>query len=86
MMGAIRGSVKSPSGGARAEVAILVEEGPPHPDVATLTDESGCFVLSGLSAGAYRVSAYVDGVRAASQQVQVGHDAPAVIEFTLNNP
>jgi hypothetical protein len=54
--------------------------------VATLTDESGCFVLSGLSAGAYRVSAYVDGVRAASQQVQVGHDAPAVIEFTLNNP
>lgn len=84
-MGSIYGTVKSKAGIARPEVTVLIDSGPAHPDIAAVADESGRFWLTGLSDGNYQVSAYVDGVRQASQQVLVRGNAAAAVQLELDD-
>lgn len=84
-MGSIQGTVKATSGVTPPEVTVLIDSGPPHPDIAALTNEAGQFSLTGLREGVYQVSAYVDGVRQATEQVQVRADAPAVVRLVLSD-
>ena len=76
----------SPAGDLPPEVAVLVDSGPPHPDMAALADGSGRFSLTGLSDGEYQVSAYVDGVRGATQAVVVRGNQPAQVQLVLQLP
>ena len=82
-MGVIQGTVTSPSGGLPSEVAVLIDSGPPHADIAALADAHGHFSLAGLSEGEYSISAYVDGVRRATQRVTVRGSQPAIVQLVL---
>jgi hypothetical protein len=85
-MGSIQGTVTTKSGRLPPEVAVLIDSGPPHPDIAALADECGRFSLTGLSNGNYQISAYVDGVRRATEQVHIGGDRPAEVQLDLDAP
>ena len=83
-MGSIQGTVTTKSGRLPPEVAVLIDSGPPHPDIAAIADDAGRFTLTGLSDGDYRIAAYVDGVRRASGQVQVVGETPAEVRLVLS--
>ena len=83
-MGSISGTVTTKAGRLPEEVAVLVDSGPPHPDVAALAGDGGRFSLTGLRDGLYTVSAYVDGVRRASLRVELRGDAAPEIELRLD--
>lgn len=85
-MGSIQGTVTSKSGRLPPEVAVLIDSGPPHPDIAALADESGRFSLAGLGSGEYIISAYVDGVRQATECVHIGGNEPAEVQLVLDAP
>jgi hypothetical protein len=83
-MGEIHGTVRTSTGDARAEVTVLIDSGPQHPDIGALTDSKGHFSLSGLRSGNYRISAYIDGIRGATQLVRLTGKSPANIELVLD--
>lgn len=83
-MGAIHGTVRMSTGEVRPDATVLIDSGPPHPDVGALTDREGRFSLSGLRRGSYRISAYVNGVRGATQVVRLTGKSPAKIELVLD--
>ena len=85
-MGSIQGTVTIKSGRLPPEVAVLIDSGPPHPDIAALADETGRFSLTGLSNGEYIISAYVDGVRQATGHVQIHGNEPADVQLVLDAP
>ena len=85
-MGSIQGTVTSKSGRLPPEVAVLIDSGPQHPDIAALADANGNFSLIGLSSGEYKISAYVDGVRQATQRVHILDDEPSQVQLVLDAP
>ncbi|HUE72725.1 MAG TPA: carboxypeptidase-like regulatory domain-containing protein [Pirellulaceae bacterium] len=85
-MGSIQGTVTRKSGRLPPEVAVLIDSGPPHPDIAALADATGRFSLTGLSNGEYIISAYVDGVRQATERVHIRGNEPAEVQLVLDAP
>ena len=73
-MGSISGTVTSKTGRMPAEVTVLIDSGPPHPEIAALAGTDGRFSLPGLVDGDYQISAYVDGVRQAGWPVRLGRE------------
>ncbi len=61
--GGFHGVVTTPSGAAVAEAAVYIVAGPPHSDIAAVTDDAGRFSLGGgeLVAGLYRLGARSPG-------------------------
>ncbi len=55
MLGTLTGLVSDLSGRPVADAAVMLGDGPPHPDIAALTGESGEFRFEALEPGQYEV-------------------------------
>jgi hypothetical protein len=54
MDGSVRGRVKRGDGAAVAGATVFIMKGPgPAPDIASVSDDAGSFVLDGLAEGTY---------------------------------
>lgn len=76
-------SVKGlPIEGAMIEVRSLDKFGPPIPEIAILSDQNGRYEWP-LQPGRYKVSAFAQGYRTATQQVDVEAARLATADFAL---
>lgn len=70
-------------GHAAVEATVMIVEGDtPHPDIASITDETGAFQLGGLAAGWYNLEARL-GPFTGRRSVQLGAGESAWVEFEL---
>ena len=83
-VGSVRGQVlRKTTGAPVCEAAIAIVRGAaPYPDLAVLTDGSGCFFLDGLAAGVWVLGAYGPGSERGEAGVNVaaGLAAEVVIQ------
>jgi hypothetical protein len=78
----IRGRVVTASHQAVESASVAISSGPPHPDIASLTNESGQFLLGDLGPGSYQVTVHKQGYRSQSVQVEVPGSGPITIVLT----
>src|SRR5947209_8336116 len=66
--GGIGGRVVTSEQQAVSGAAVAISGGPPHPDIAAVTDDEGQFSLGDLSPGQYQLTVHKQGYQAASVQ------------------
>jgi hypothetical protein len=82
--GTIEGVVSDAAGTPIGDAAVMLGEGPEHPDIAAITSGGGTFSFAGLEPGEYevivnpagapttRVTARVDAGRVSRLQIRIG--------------
>jgi protocatechuate 3,4-dioxygenase beta subunit len=55
LLGTLTGLVSDAAGGPVADAAVVLGDGPPHPDIAAVTGASGQFRFDALEPGEYEV-------------------------------
>lgn len=82
-LGAIDGLAADETGRPLAEAAVLIAEGPPHPDIAALTDAEGRFRLTDLLPGVYTILVNAEDREPQRQTVEVAAGQAASITVTF---
>jgi hypothetical protein len=82
-MGTIVGYITTTEGEPIADASVIVESGPPHPDLAAITDESGAYRLSDLEPGQYVIRVFAEGFSTVSGRVPVRHGLVTRANLTL---
>jgi hypothetical protein len=76
LRGVIEGVVRNRAGTPVADAAVMLGEGPDHPDIAALTDGSGNFRFADVEPGEYEV--IVNAAGSAPARIRVRVDAGRV--------
>lgn len=83
--GEIQGLVAGADGRPLEGATALIVDGPPHPDVAAVTDAQGEFRLTDLKPGAYVISLSAEGSEPVKNLVEVGGGRLSYIRVVLQN-
>jgi hypothetical protein len=75
----IRGRVVTSDHQAIAGAAVAISAGPPHPDIAALTDDNGQFLLGSVSPGHYQLTVSKKGYESRA----VSFESPAERPITV---
>ncbi len=69
--GTIVGRVCSTGGQPIWDATVLIDSGPSHADIASLTDDNGRYIIAGLKPGAYTVRASAVHFESGTKSVQL---------------
>lgn len=82
-LGAIQGIVTDPNGRPAPDVAVMLGEGPAHPDIAAVTAAAGEFRFAGLDPGEYEVIANPPAAGTMRSRVTVEAGQISRVEFIV---
>jgi len=64
---------------AVSAATVAISAGPPHPDIAAVTDNQGAFFLSGLAPGSYQLTVNKAGYRPQTVTGDPSTDRPVTV-------